>query len=212
MGRLSDLHHKLVAQYDAEEFKVLCFDLDVPYDALTGEALPARAAAFLRYLDTRNRLPDLVAKVRQDRPTQTWEAPAPRPVGEEADDEDGLGLPGLPTGMNNNTGNIVIGSKNVNVFQRGALNIPRRLLFGLIGLVVVIGIALAGLVMRGAATNQQGQQKISQQISTLQVTPTPGPQKMDGPFNIAVARFCASSLSPRRPSSTTPFSSPMPWC
>ena len=86
MGRLSDLHQELTQAYNAEEFKGLCFDLDVPYDSLTGDTLPTRVAALLRYLDARDRLPELVTKVSQDFPKQTWQLPSPREASTSPDE------------------------------------------------------------------------------------------------------------------------------
>lgn len=64
---------KLIRQhYSLEEFKSLCFELQVAYDDLPGETLTNRVEALVEYLERRGRVPHLLALVKQERPHITW--------------------------------------------------------------------------------------------------------------------------------------------
>lgn len=64
---------KLIRQhYDLNEFKNLCFELQVAYDDLPGETLTNRVEALVEYLERRGRVPELLTLVKQERPNATW--------------------------------------------------------------------------------------------------------------------------------------------
>jgi hypothetical protein len=55
-------------QYSLEEFRDLCFKIDIRYDHLGGEALPGKARELLIHCQQRNRIPALIKVIRQERP------------------------------------------------------------------------------------------------------------------------------------------------
>lgn len=54
--------------YSLEEFRNLCFKLNVRYDHLGGEALPGKARELLIHCQQHERIHDLIAVIRQERP------------------------------------------------------------------------------------------------------------------------------------------------
>ncbi len=54
--------------YDDEEFRHLCFEINVKYDDLRGETLRGKVEALVLVLDRAGRLDELWEKIRQDRP------------------------------------------------------------------------------------------------------------------------------------------------
>jgi tetratricopeptide (TPR) repeat protein len=200
MGRLTDLRKTLETRYTLESLEVLCADIDVPWESLSGDTLPKRALSLLRYLDKQNRLPDLIVQAQKDFPDAQWTLPPPLIPGEADSDDD------LPDGgvnvrvgdvggsgqvniggvaqVKNNTGNVAVGSRNV--IQIGSLNVPRWLVIAVPVLIV------AGLIIAGLGT--------ARVFTVTQPTPTPviGPARMSGTFNIAVAQFPETDIDGRQ--------------
>ncbi len=141
MGRLTPLHENLIASYTLDELAVLCGTLDIPFEHLRGETLPARAWSLIQYADRHGKLPELVAQCRQDFPHRHWQVPPPRQPGEPDDDDQPAGVQvkveGVSGSVNiggiaevrNNTGQVVVGGRNV--VQIGSLNVPRWLVIAL---------------------------------------------------------------------------------
>lgn len=202
MGRLTPLHQNLIASYTLDELRVLCGTLDIPFEHLRGETLPARAWSLLHYADRRGKLADLVAQCAQDFPHLTWEMPPPPQPGEPdepGEDEAGsagvrisVGSAGGPVSIGEvthvnaagNTGQVAVGSRNV--IQIGALNVPRWLVIA-VPLLIVAGLVVAGI----------GTARI---LGVTAPTPTPvvGPLRMSGAFNIAVAAFPETDIDGRQ--------------
>lgn len=69
---LTQLHQLLNQYFDLEEFRSLCFDLNVDYDSLRGEGKSARIRELLLLLGRSNRLTELVTLARQKRSLIDW--------------------------------------------------------------------------------------------------------------------------------------------
>jgi tetratricopeptide (TPR) repeat protein len=197
MGRLTPLHENLIASYTLDELAVLCGALDIPFEHLRGETLPARAWSLLQYAARHDKLPALVAQCARDFPNRDWSLPPPRQPDEPDDDEwpnggvqvrigdvsGAVNIGGIAE-VRNNTGQVAVGSKNV--IQIGSLNVPRWLAIALplllLAVLVVAGIGTAGI------------------MSVTAPTPTPviGPDRMSGAFNIAVAQIPETDLDGRQ--------------
>ncbi len=196
MGRLTPLHENLIASYTLDELAVLCGTLDIPFEHLRGETLPARAWSLIQYADRHGKLPELVAQCRQDFPHRHWQVPPPRQPGEPDDDDQPAGVQVKVEGVSgpvniggiaevrNNTGQVVVGGRNV--VQIGSLNVPRWLVIALplllVAVLVIAGIGTAGI------------------MSVTAPTPTPviGPERMSGAFNIAVAQIPETDIDGRQ--------------
>lgn len=59
--------------FDAEELKILCFDLDIDYDNLPGERKDLKVIELIDHLRSRKRIPDLVKVLNNARPPIHWE-------------------------------------------------------------------------------------------------------------------------------------------
>lgn len=197
MGRLTLLHDNLVASYTLDELAVLCGSLDIPFEHLRGETLPARAWSLLQYADRHDRLPALVAQCARDFPNRDWQVPPPRRPGEPDDDvlPDGgvqikvegvsgtVSIGGIAE-VRNNTGQVAVGGKNV--IQIGSLNVPRWLAIALplllVAVLVVAGVGTVGVLS----------------VTTPTPTPVIGPARMSGAFNIAVAQIPETDIDGRQ--------------
>ena len=69
---LRQLHKQLLAHFDKEELGLVCFSLGLEFDDLWGEGRPAKAFALLLLLARQDRLPQLLAIVREERPSIDW--------------------------------------------------------------------------------------------------------------------------------------------
>jgi hypothetical protein len=70
----------LLDQYfDEEELRSLCFDLGVQYDNLGGRGKAAHARELIARLEREQRLAELIAAVRRQRPAVNWPDPPPPP-------------------------------------------------------------------------------------------------------------------------------------
>lgn len=58
----------LQGQFNRDELRILCSDLDVDWDDLDGSTLSIKAISIVGYFQRRNRLPELVAAIRTARP------------------------------------------------------------------------------------------------------------------------------------------------
>ena len=54
--------------FSKEEFQIACFDLEIPYDSLPGDALENKVVGLISYARRRGRLQDVVAYVQAARP------------------------------------------------------------------------------------------------------------------------------------------------
>ena len=55
-SQLARLHKLIVERHNLEEFRTLCFQLDVKYDQLGGETLGAKARELILWLGRRRQL------------------------------------------------------------------------------------------------------------------------------------------------------------
>jgi hypothetical protein len=65
---LVELRSFIVEHYSLEEFRTLCFDLGVRYDALVGEGIDAKARELILYLWRQGRLIDLLNILEKNHP------------------------------------------------------------------------------------------------------------------------------------------------
>ncbi len=56
---------RLTKRYNLSELRRLCFELSVPYQELAGETLSGKAISLIEWLERRERLPDLAARLQQ---------------------------------------------------------------------------------------------------------------------------------------------------
>ncbi len=67
---------RLTRHYDLSELRRLCFELSVPYEELAGETRSDKAISLIEWLERRERLPDLVARL-EDRIPVSPHQPSP---------------------------------------------------------------------------------------------------------------------------------------
>ena len=58
--------------FNLEELRTLCLDLRIPFEELGGQGLRGVARELLFYMRRRDRLPELLAALRAERPTVAW--------------------------------------------------------------------------------------------------------------------------------------------
>lgn len=63
-----NLHAYIVAHYNLEELRTLCFKVGVDYDDLNGEGLSGQARELILYLERKRRLADLLDRLKRDHP------------------------------------------------------------------------------------------------------------------------------------------------
>jgi len=66
--RLATLRQVLIERFSNDELRILSFDLGIDYDGLLVEGKANKALELIRYLERRNRIPDLVAVISKQRP------------------------------------------------------------------------------------------------------------------------------------------------
>lgn len=64
----ASLHAYIVAHYNLEELRTLCFKVGVDYDDLTGEGLGGQARELILTLERQERLADLLDRLKRDQP------------------------------------------------------------------------------------------------------------------------------------------------
>ncbi|MGD2050356.1 MAG: AAA family ATPase, partial [Chloroflexota bacterium] len=72
----AQLRHLLNEYFSEGELRELCFDLDVPYDDLSGRGKREKVMELIGYLERRNRLADLLELGRRLRPNVNWPSAA----------------------------------------------------------------------------------------------------------------------------------------
>jgi hypothetical protein len=70
----SDLRRALEQHFGEEDIEVLCFDLNVPYDNLSGTNLPLKIVSLITYLAQRGRIAELIDACSKQRENVDWEA------------------------------------------------------------------------------------------------------------------------------------------
>jgi len=65
---LSQLHRFIVDHYNLDEFRTLCFDLEVTYDDLPGETLSGKARELILHLRRKDQLERLLDSLQQSHP------------------------------------------------------------------------------------------------------------------------------------------------
>ena len=71
---LAELRHQLITSFNLDEIKTLCFDIGVDYEEIAGSdaTKSGLARSLIAYLLRRDKLPDLIAIVRLNRPDVIW--------------------------------------------------------------------------------------------------------------------------------------------
>ena len=67
------LPRKIPKHFNEDELRALCSDLNIRYDDLPGRGNASKARELVEYLHRRNRLPEFVEIVRNERPKVFWE-------------------------------------------------------------------------------------------------------------------------------------------
>jgi hypothetical protein len=99
-GRRARLRQLLTNHFDKSELRTLCFDLGIEYDDLPGTSRADKAIEFIKHLERRQRIHELVAMGTQMRPDVPWkdfpaqDATGSRPVMSQPLSPQSL-LPGL---------------------------------------------------------------------------------------------------------------------
>lgn len=71
-AELSTLLRILNRDFNDDEFRTLCLELEINYDNLTGEGLEGKQRELLLLLERNGRLPELINLLRQKRPNFNW--------------------------------------------------------------------------------------------------------------------------------------------
>ena len=74
-GQLRTKLRQALERLTPDELRVLCFDLDVPYDNLRGETKQSRIVSLIEHLEARERIEDLLQQGRVSYPGIPWPAP-----------------------------------------------------------------------------------------------------------------------------------------
>ena len=69
---MQELRVLLIESFDLEELHGLCFDLGINFDSLGGSTIDSKARELISICRRQNRLPDLLAACRQQRPHVIW--------------------------------------------------------------------------------------------------------------------------------------------
>jgi formylglycine-generating enzyme required for sulfatase activity len=69
---LAKLHQDLIAHFDLEELKMLCFQLHIDFDDLRGEGKEGKARELITYVERRSRTLELREMCRRLRPAVLW--------------------------------------------------------------------------------------------------------------------------------------------
>lgn len=67
------LRQQLDAAFNDSELRTLCFDLGIDGEVLAGVTKPDKVRELITYFERRGRLPELIAAIRQLRPSVAWE-------------------------------------------------------------------------------------------------------------------------------------------
>ena len=67
-----ELHALMIQFFNVEDVRTLCFNLDVSYDAIPGEALDGKVRELILYLQRKNQLPELMESLKLERPLVNW--------------------------------------------------------------------------------------------------------------------------------------------
>jgi hypothetical protein len=68
------LRELITKHFDLEEIKMLCFELNLDYEDLTGDNKAGKTMSLVLYFNRRNNLFDLIQKLRKERPRVDWDA------------------------------------------------------------------------------------------------------------------------------------------
>ena len=70
---LAELRNLIDQHFSLEEIQTLCFDMQVEFEHLAGNTRPLKIQNLIVYLTQRQRLPDLMEWLKQQRPNVSWE-------------------------------------------------------------------------------------------------------------------------------------------
>jgi hypothetical protein len=71
--QLAELRQVLSDYFSEEEIRTLCFDLSIDYDDLPATGKANKVRELVKYLERRDRIPDLESAVRRQRPNIPWD-------------------------------------------------------------------------------------------------------------------------------------------
>ncbi|MEJ2749696.1 MAG: FxSxx-COOH system tetratricopeptide repeat protein, partial [Anaerolineae bacterium] len=73
--QLTQLRHLIAAYFNEAELRSLCFDLGKPYDQLAGGETVSKTRELIAWSERHDRLPDLYALLKEQRPRVDWGLP-----------------------------------------------------------------------------------------------------------------------------------------
>ncbi|MFO7538397.1 MAG: hypothetical protein R6X32_10100 [Chloroflexota bacterium] len=62
------LREILTERFSKDDLRILCFDLNVPYDNIEGDSHGVKVVGLIEYMKRHNRIPKLEERVRTERP------------------------------------------------------------------------------------------------------------------------------------------------
>ncbi|WP_420629257.1 NACHT domain-containing protein [Candidatus Leptofilum sp.] len=69
------LRQQITKLFSLEELRILCLDVGIRYETLSGDTIDTKAASLLAYADRRGQLNKLMAALQQERPQAKWPVP-----------------------------------------------------------------------------------------------------------------------------------------
>lgn len=72
MSYLQVLHKQILNHFSLSDLKLLCFDVGIEFDDLSGDTRPIKALSLLKEVAQKGRLPDLLTEVQAVRPLVDW--------------------------------------------------------------------------------------------------------------------------------------------
>lgn len=72
---LGPLRQQITSLFNLDEIRVLCLDLGMNYDDLSGSTISTKAASMIAYADRRGQLDQLMVALQRERPSANWPLP-----------------------------------------------------------------------------------------------------------------------------------------
>lgn len=69
---LNQLRQKIEQHFDLNELRVLCHDLGIPWENLSGDNKPTKVISLISHVERRESLPKLLSVLQRERPTVHW--------------------------------------------------------------------------------------------------------------------------------------------
>jgi hypothetical protein len=67
-----NLRQLIIQYFNEEEIRLLCFDLNIPYDVLPGREIRVKVMELIQHAERHNRLDDLLRILEEERPNVDW--------------------------------------------------------------------------------------------------------------------------------------------